>query len=485
MAQMFDPNAPLPNFQAQQMSIQQQRKLADMLRKQYQEQPEGKMVSGHYVAPSWSQHLAGLAEAGGAAYLDSKADKSQDQYTQGVDQATTGWQSSLPQTIAAQPGRPELPGPQAPDGSPELAAVEPTPAQLPSRDAVLKATLQGMKIPGNEEAAKLWNKGMGEEVIREDTQQHRRDTLKDTLAQQRANKLSELEQRERDALRRSEDFRYGVDQNRDAQRELGEIRKQIAAMKKGSGGDGKGGGDDSEISEAYAKTIAEGKAPMPSPWVMRSEYGKKLMERVLTINPEYDAATFGGRQRAVGVFSGGPEGRSTRSMNVAIEHLDSLDKLVSALHNGDIQIINRIKQEYTKQFGGTAPTNFDSAKHIVGQEIVKAIVANGGSMAERQEAGAQISRANSPQQLKGVIDTYIDLLGGQLRGLEKQYRGTTGLDDYRDKFLTGRSQATFDKLADKEKGSGNKPAPAAPTKGPKPPPGLVLPPGATYVGPAQ
>ena len=42
-----------------QLELQRRMKFADALRNQAA--PEGQMVSGHYVAPSWTQHLAGLA----------------------------------------------------------------------------------------------------------------------------------------------------------------------------------------------------------------------------------------------------------------------------------------------------------------------------------------------------------------------------------------------------------------------------------------
>ena len=41
-----------------QLELQRKLKLADALRQQ--STPEGQMVSGHYVAPSWTQQLANL-----------------------------------------------------------------------------------------------------------------------------------------------------------------------------------------------------------------------------------------------------------------------------------------------------------------------------------------------------------------------------------------------------------------------------------------
>lgn len=109
-----------------------------------------------------------------------------------------------------------------------------------------------------------------------------------------------------------------------------------------------------------------------------------------------------------------------------------LGQLSDALGNGDIQLFNRLGQGWAQQTGSPAPTNFDAAKQIVGDEIVKAIVGAGGGVGDREKAAETISRASSPQQLKGVIQTYQGLMSGQLAGLRQQYQKTTGLNDFED-----------------------------------------------------
>lgn len=128
-------------------------------------------------------------------------------------------------------------------------------------------------------------------------------------------------------------------------------------------------------------------------------------------------------------FGTGKQGQQLNSFNVALTHLDTLGDLAAALGNGNTQALNRVGQTFQQQFGSAAPTNFDAAKRIVGDEIVKAIVGGGGGVAEREKAGESVARANSPQQLAGVIDTYKTLMAGQLHGLRQQYKSTTGGTD--------------------------------------------------------
>ena len=59
--------------------IARQRRIAELLMAQGMEQPQGQVISGHYVAPSWTQQLAPLAKAaigtGLSQSLDSKQAK--------------------------------------------------------------------------------------------------------------------------------------------------------------------------------------------------------------------------------------------------------------------------------------------------------------------------------------------------------------------------------------------------------------------------
>ncbi|WP_296946811.1 hypothetical protein [uncultured Massilia sp.] len=143
-------------------------------------------------------------------------------------------------------------------------------------------------------------------------------------------------------------------------------------------------------------------------------------------------------RRANTEFATGKAGNSIRSFNVGISHLDTLGQLADALGNKDTQAVNRIGNYFAMQTGLAAPTNFQGAKKIVGDEIVKAIVGAGGGVADREEAGRIIDAANSPAQLKGAIKTVQELMVGQLGGLEQQYRTTTGRSDF-DKYLSPRA----------------------------------------------
>ena len=129
-------------------------------------------------------------------------------------------------------------------------------------------------------------------------------------------------------------------------------------------------------------------------------------------------------------FNSGLEARRVTALNTAMEHLGTLDDLSKALQNNDVRLLNTAGNAVAKQLGVAAPTNFNAAKQIVGAEIIKAIVNNGGGVTERREAADAINGAGSPAQLSGVISTYHQLLGGQLLSLKQQYETGTNRTDF-------------------------------------------------------
>ncbi len=160
------------------------------------------------------------------------------------------------------------------------------------------------------------------------------------------------------------------------------------------------------------------------------------------VTAKQDVASQG---KAVKDFATGPQGKMVNSFNTSIDHLSTMDKLSDALANGDTKAINAIANTVAKQTGSPAPTNFNAAKQIVTAEVIKAIVATGGGVEERKRAEENFAAANSPAQLKGIINTYKDLMGGQLKSLEVQYGTTTGRKDF-EKKLTPAAREELTKV---------------------------------------
>lgn len=151
---------------------------------------------------------------------------------------------------------------------------------------------------------------------------------------------------------------------------------------------------------------------------------------------------------AVRDFSAGMSARRVTANNTAINHLDTMEKLATDLGNSDLRVVNTAATAFAKATGAPAPVNFDAARQLVAAEVIKAVVANGGGVKEREEAANQFARANSPAQLKGVVNTYKELLAGQLDTLGQQYETGTGRKDFESK-LTPATKKVFETVRGK------------------------------------
>lgn len=100
-----------PELASEYQSADRQRRLAELLTQQGMQAQQGQMVSGRYVAPSWTQQLAQLGNAALGAYAGNKADERQTAMAQALRdrqaQSIKDYQSAAnPQTLA-----PEQAGP--------------------------------------------------------------------------------------------------------------------------------------------------------------------------------------------------------------------------------------------------------------------------------------------------------------------------------------------------------------------------------------
>jgi hypothetical protein len=232
------------------------------------------------------------------------------------------------------------------------------------------------------------------------------------------------------------------------------LKAHIARMDKmpgsAGGGEAKPTGDAGKTGDDYLKTIPAADRPLvkgisegrinPTTLSTKGGHREHIMSEVMQYNPGYDQQEYGVTGKTEKDFATGKQGNSVRAFNVALEHLDTLGKLGDALNNNDTQGINKVANAWKTQTGDPGPTNFNGAKQLVADEVVKAIVGSGGGVSDREEAAKTIQAASSPAQLKGVIDTYKKLFDGQLKGLAQQYKAGTGKDDFEKRYLTSRGR---------------------------------------------
>ena len=190
-----------------------------------------------------------------------------------------------------------------------------------------------------------------------------------------------------------------------------------------------------------AEMVANYKLAPPTGFALKSPFWQAVLAQ---LPDDYDAKEFGARNKAFKDFATGTQGNTARFADAGMSHVATMHELVDALNNGDIQAVNRVANAFAAATGNPAPTTFDAAKQIVGQEIVKAVVGSGaGSAEERKTAAEKLLAANSPQQLHDVLNVYTTLLGGQLGALRNQYERTTKLHNFDTEFLSPSTYAAL------------------------------------------
>lgn len=219
--------------------------------------------------------------------------------------------------------------------------------------------------------------------------------------------------------------------------------------------------------ESVGDLIGQGKMAPLSAFALRSQWGQNVMAYVKEHYPNYTGTEYAASQRTEIGFAQGKQGDQVRAINVAIDHLATADQLVDALQNGEVQRINQIGQQWAIETGSAAPTNLETASLIIGQEMVKAVVAGGGGVTERSAAGSAFSNVKSPEQLHGAIQTVRRLMAGQLQGLERQYRsGVGGRRDFDEELrLSPQAREALKGLSSQEQQPGAAPTPNGPKGG--------------------
>jgi hypothetical protein len=208
-------------------------------------------------------------------------------------------------------------------------------------------------------------------------------------------------------------------------------------------------GQNIEASPSLIKSIAAGDIQLnPPPTnarnpIMLQRYGQ-MLEKVKAENPNWSAEMYPTIKRTVGDFAAGKAGQTLKALNTSIDHLDTWQELAEAMKNGNVKVLNDIFNKIGAATGETAPTNFEAARQILGNEIVKGITGAAGGVEDRTKS-QEIMGSKAPAQMIGVANTMKKLLGGQVKGMKQQYEaGTYGRKDFAEKYLTPASRKAFE-----------------------------------------
>ena len=124
-------------YEGDALEMARAQRLAQMLGSQ--QMPEGQMISGRYVKPSWTQQLAGLVNAGTGAYYANQAEKQNVELAKKIREGET---SALADYMTTKQGRPAIAGtPNIPTETYETVKGTPAQTAIPANPQAAYANL--------------------------------------------------------------------------------------------------------------------------------------------------------------------------------------------------------------------------------------------------------------------------------------------------------------------------------------------------------
>ena len=246
---VFDPNQPLPSFEAQALEIERKRRQAEFLRKRSVDQPEMRMVGRVAVQPHWLERLVPLLNQLQAGHADRQATSAEQDMSNQQSQAADQWRAAMPQPQAAeayQEGAPNVPGAQ--EG---VAATPAIPARPVDRARILKYTLEGMANPRTAKEAGMVQQSLTADLQRAEdmdfkkeertaaelfrareselTRDQQAELKRESLAQAAELKHAQLQFQMTELTARMEDRALNRDQQAVLARQAAELQRQLAA----------------------------------------------------------------------------------------------------------------------------------------------------------------------------------------------------------------------------------------------------------------
>jgi len=204
-----------------------------------------------------------------------------------------------------------------------------------------------------------------------------------------------------------------------------EEQKAFAKAKGTAAGTQEGQGVDKSVDSVAAK-VANYALPLPSGFALRSPYWQNVLQRAVELNPTFDATNYKARQVMRTDFASGRNSRNIVSLNTAVDHLANLAKTGEALSNSSVKVWNYIKNQGLEQTGDKRVVEFKNAATAVESELASVFKGTGATDQEIKQWRANLSSAQSPEQLKGAITQAVKLMQGRLDAIDNIWLQTMG-----------------------------------------------------------
>lgn len=179
----------------------------------------------------------------------------------------------------------------------------------------------------------------------------------------------------------------------------------------------------------------------------------------------YNEGDFATRRAALQdwVKPGGAGGKAILAFNTVPHHLELASSMIDKLPTGDPRLANPLLNFFNVQLGDTAVTSWDTARHVITDEVVKSVLGTAGGVADRDKFEKILLASNTPEQLRDNIEVVKRLIGGRVMAARYLFTGAGLPAEKFDALLEPETKKVFQAELDKsraELGGGGATAPA-------------------------
>lgn len=174
------------------------------------------------------------------------------------------------------------------------------------------------------------------------------------------------------------------------------------------------------------KAMIEGRQPLPSGAAMRNPATLALIDAAHSVDPTFDATSWGARAAGAKDFTSGKSAEMVRAANQTLDHVGSLLDAMDKLGNTRFPMVNAVKNYAGEATGAGEPGSFRTNAHAVAEEMSKVFKGANLSDSEIRHWEQNLSENMSPEQQKAQIAKLSELLHGSLAALEEKRTAALG-----------------------------------------------------------
>lgn len=203
---------------------------------------------------------------------------------------------------------------------------------------------------------------------------------------------------------------------------------------------------------SIVKGMVDGRISPPSSFAMSKPYWQGLLAKAAEYDPTFDQTTWAGRVATRRDFAGGGKSaQNVTAISTALGHAGVVDDALTALNNGAMPWKNAIDNWTMGEFGSARPTNAKMAVDALASEARKVFAgSSGGNLSELQEWQKNFPINGSPDQQKGALTQFVNLLDSRLQSLADQYNRGMGRTDDAMTMLQPHALEVYKRLTGRE-----------------------------------